>query len=132
VLAISRSPISAESSRRHGLGAAFGYACAGFAAAWRSQQNLRIHTLLASGVVVAGVVWRIPPMWWALVAVAGGLVVCAELVNTAIEAAVDLASPDEHPLAKQAKDVAAAAVLVAALIAVCVGIALAVWVIDRR
>jgi diacylglycerol kinase len=59
---------------------------------------------------------------WALVALAIGLVVAAELLNTAVEAVVDLVSPQDHPLAKRAKDVAAAGVLVASLAALATGI----------
>ena len=112
--------------------AAFGCAFAGLAAAWRGQPNLRIHAVVAALVVVAGATLRIPPVWWALVALAIGLVVAAELLNTAIEAAVDLVTSDDHPLAKRAKDVAAGAVLVAVLTALGIGLALGVWLTTRR
>ena len=59
--------------------------------------------------------------------VAIALVVVAELLNSAIESVVDLVSPDDHPLAKRAKDVAAAAVLVAAAGAVAAGVSVLVW-----
>lgn len=65
-----------------------------------------------------------------MLAVAG--VIAAELLNAAVEAVVDLVSPAEHPLAKRAKDIAAAGVLVAALGALGVGLALAVWVFNAR
>ncbi len=58
--------------------------------------------------------------------------IAAELLNAAVEAVVDLVSPAEHLLAKRAKDVAAAGVLVAALGAVGVGIALAAWLLSAR
>jgi diacylglycerol kinase len=83
-------------------------------------------------VVVAGIALRIPPVWWALVTLAIGLVVVAELVNTAIEAAVDLVTVDDHPLAKRAKDVAAAGVLLAVLTALGVALSLGVWLTIRR
>ena len=83
-------------------------------------------------VVVAGVALRIPPVWWALVALAIGLVVVAELVNTAIEAAVDLVTVQDHPLAKRAKDVAAAGVLFAVLTALGVALSLGVWLVTGR
>ena len=67
-----------------------------------------------------------PPSSWALLALAVGLVMTAELLNTALEALVDLASPGDHPLAKQAKDVSAGAVLAASLCAVAVG-AFVLW-----
>jgi diacylglycerol kinase len=59
---------------------------------------------------------------WAIIVLTVGLVWMAEFVNTALEAVVDLASPDLHPLAKVGKDVAAAAVLVGACTAVVVGL----------
>ncbi len=122
---ISPSPTSADGApRRHGVAASFGYAFAGLTAAWRSQPNVRIHLLVAAGVVAAGLLLRIAPAGWAIVALAIGLVVAAELFNTALEAVVDLVSPQDHPLAKRAKDVAAAAVLVAALAAVAAGAAI--------
>jgi len=111
--------------RRHGLGAAFGYAFAGLAEAWRAQPNLRFHGGAAVVVVAAGIAVHLRPLAWAVVALAIGLVLAAELLNTAIEAAVDLASPADHPLAKLAKDAAAAGVLIAAVAAAAAGIAVA-------
>jgi undecaprenol kinase len=119
------------SDRRHDLGAAFRYAFAGLAAAWRSERNLRIHAVVAAAVVVAGAALRLPPAAWAILFLAIALVVSAELLNAAVEAVVDLVSPDDHPLAKRAKDVAAAGVLVAVAGAVAVGICVAVWAAGR-
>jgi diacylglycerol kinase len=93
---------------------------------------VRIHAVLGGVVVIAGAALRIPPVWWALVVLAIGLVVTAELMNTAIEATVDLASAADHPLAKRAKDVAAAGVLVAVLTALAIGLALGVGLLARR
>ena len=119
------------SDRRHDLPAAFRYAFAGLAAAWRSERNLRIHAVVAAAVVVAGAALRLPPAAWAILFLAIALVVSAELLNAAVEAVVDLVSPGDHPLAKRAKDVAAAGVLVAAAGAVAVGICIAVWAAGR-
>jgi len=119
------------SDRRHDLAAAFRYAFAGLAAAWRSERNLRIHAVIAAAAVVAGAVLRLPAAGWAIVFLAIALVVTAELLNAAVEAVVDLVSPEDHPLAKRAKDVAAAGVLVAAVGAVAVGICLALWAAGR-
>jgi undecaprenol kinase len=128
----SPSPTSAEPGpRRHGVAASFGYAFAGLAAAWRTQPNLRVHAVLAVGVLAAGIVVRLAPLGWGIVALAVGLVVAAELFNTALEAAVDLASPQDHPLAKRAKDVAAAGVLAAALAAAAAGVAVLCGVLGR-
>ena len=120
---ISPSPPSAEPPpRRHSVLAAFGYAFAGLGTAWRTQRNVRIHAVAAVAVVAAGALLRLAPLAWAVVALAIGLVLTAELVNTAVEACVDLVSPQDHPLAKAAKDVAAAAVLVASLAALAVAV----------
>ena len=119
------------SGRRHDLGAAFRYAFAGLFAAWRTERNLRIHAVVAAAVVVAGAVLRLPAAGWAIVFLTIALVVSAELLNAAIETVVDLVSPEDHPLAKRAKDVAAAGVLVAVAGAVAVGCCLAVWAAGR-
>ncbi|HTW83398.1 MAG TPA: diacylglycerol kinase family protein [Candidatus Sulfotelmatobacter sp.] len=113
------------------MAAAFGYALEGLAAAWRGQRNVRIHAGIVAVVVVGGVVIRLPLLGWAVVALAVGLVLGAELLNTALEAVVDLVSPQDHPLAKLAKDCAAAAVLVAALAAAAAGLLIGAWSILR-
>ncbi|MEA2688707.1 MAG: undecaprenol kinase [Candidatus Eremiobacteraeota bacterium] len=83
---------------------------------------MRVHAAIAVLVVAAGIVLRFSLVSWAVVSLAIGLVLAAELLNTAIEAVVDLVSPAEHPLAKRAKDVAAAGVLVASLAALAAGV----------
>jgi diacylglycerol kinase (ATP) len=96
-----------------------------FAGCWhllRSQQNAWIHACATVAVVVVGVWLGLGPVEWAVIVLAIGLVWMAEFVNTALEAVVDLASPDLHPLARIGKDVAAAAVLVGAVTAVLVGL----------
>ena len=86
---------------------------------------------IAVAVLVVGAFLPLPPFAWALVVVAIALVLVAELFNSALEAVVDLASPADHPLAKQAKDIAAGAVLVAAAAAVAIGLLLAGWALAR-
>jgi undecaprenol kinase len=92
---------------------------------------VRIHAFLAAAALVAAWLLRLPVLGWALVAFAIALVLCAELLNAAIEAVVDLVSPEDHPLAKRAKDLAAAGVLVAAGGALAVGILLLAWAAGR-
>lgn len=87
----------------------------------QTQHNARIHALATIVVVIAGALIRISPTEWALIALAILCVWVAEALNTAIEFVVDLVSPDHHPLAGRAKDVAAGAVLVAAIGATIVG-----------
>lgn len=99
----------------------FGFAVRGLVYVVRTQSNARVHLVATLFVVGLGFWLRLSFLEWALVAAAIGLVWMAEAFNTAIEAVVDLVSPERHPLAKAAKDVAAGAVLVAALFAVTVG-----------
>ncbi|OGX80920.1 diacylglycerol kinase family protein [Hymenobacter glacialis] len=101
--------------------ASFGHAVRGVWAALRSEVHLQVHAVATVVVVGLGFYYHLARLEWALVALAVAGVWAAELVNTAIEALTDLASPAYHPLAGKAKDVAAGAVLLAALGALVVG-----------
>jgi diacylglycerol kinase len=96
--------------------ASFGHAFRGVGSALRSEIHLRFHALATVVVIGLGFYYGISRLEWALVALAVAGVWTAELLNTAIEALTDLASPDFHPLAGKAKDVAAGAVLLAAAV----------------
>jgi diacylglycerol kinase (ATP) len=87
----------------------------------RSERHMRFHVVAALAVLFATAILGISAMEFAVLALAVSLVLCAELVNTAVEAVVDLVSPQYHPLAKTAKDAAAGAVLVAAFGAAAMG-----------
>jgi len=102
----------------------FGYALEGVSYLIRTQRNIRIE--LASGaVVLALATWLgISPIEWAVVVLAIVLVLGTEGLNTAMELVVTLVSPERHPLAKAAKDVSAAMVLIAAIGSVAVGVAI--------
>jgi len=89
----------------------------------RHQRNMRVHLVAAVAAVVAGLVLKISAVAWACVLLAIGLVLTAEMLNTVVEALVDLYTDEYHPLAKIAKDTAAGAVLVSALAALGVGLA---------
>ncbi|WP_205701601.1 diacylglycerol kinase family protein [Hymenobacter rigui] len=102
--------------------ASFGYAFRGVVAALRTEVHLWVHAAATVVVVGLGLYFGLARWEWAAVALAVGAVWCAELVNTALEAVVNLVSPDYHPLAGRAKDVAAGAVLVMALAALVVGL----------
>ncbi len=91
------------------------FACAGVRHALHSQRNVRIHLGIAAAAVIAGFALRINRAEWAVVVTLIALVIGLELLNTAIETLVDLASPTFHPLAKTAKDTAAGAILLVAL-----------------
>lgn len=100
----------------------FGYAFAGIATLFRSQAHAKIHLVATLLVIGLGFLLDISLGEWALLVLAVTLVWVAEGVNTAVEFVVDLASPDHHPLAAKAKDVAAGAVLLAAMGAVAIAI----------
>jgi diacylglycerol kinase (ATP) len=90
--------------------------------ALRSELHLQFHAVATVAVVGLGFYFNLTSTEWMLVALAVGTVWTAELANTAIEALTDLVSPEYHPLAGKAKDVAAGAVLMAAIAALVVGL----------
>ena len=100
----------------------FGYALEGFVTAVTTERNIKVQLCVGAAAVIAGVVLRIDALSWVLVVLCIGLVSFAELVNTAIEAIVDLATQELHPLAKRAKDIAAASVFTLSITAAIVGI----------
>jgi diacylglycerol kinase len=114
-----------------GLGATFRYALQGFAHTIRTQRSMRVHIAAAVLVTLAGVAVRLERVEWAIIAICVGLVLSSELINTALEAVVDLVSPEFDPKAKVAKDAAAAAVFVFAVISVIVGALIFFTAIDR-
>jgi diacylglycerol kinase (ATP) len=100
----------------------FRHAFAGWWYMLRTQRNAWIHAIFTMAAVIGGLWLGLSRVEWAIIALTIGAVWMAEFVNTALEAVVDLTSPNAHPLAKAGKDVAAAAVLVAALTSVAVGL----------
>ena len=110
----------------------FGYAFAGIVHLLKTQPNARIHAAITVLVVGLGVWLGLSPCRWAIIAVTIAMVWSAEALNTALEDALDLTHPELHPLAKSAKDTAAAGVLFAALGAVAVGVWLILLPLVRR
>ena len=108
-----------------------GFALNGLRYALRSEHSAKTQLLVFVGVVVALLVLRPGPLWWALVMLASAGVFAAELFNTAIEHLADHLHPEVHPSIRVVKDCAAAAVLVASLGAVGVGVALVVHLLKR-
>lgn len=104
--------------------ASFRHALNGVLLSFKTQRHLRIHFILGFLALVGGFVWQLPRAELLVLVVSISLVILAELFNTALETVVDLVTPEYHPLAKVAKDVAAGAVLVAAVNAVLVGLVL--------
>lgn len=97
-----------------------GFAMHGIHAALQHEASFRTQCC-ATALVVLVLVWRQPaPLWWALLLVNCGMVLAAELLNSALEATLDLLHPEAHPAVKLAKDCGAAAVLVLSATAACV------------
>jgi len=106
----------------HNLAASFLYAGQGIYYALRTQRNFRIHSLVTSVVLTLGVMLALPRNDLAVLGLICGVVMALEMINTALEAVVDLTVEQNfHQLAKIAKDCAAGAVFIAALTAIFVG-----------
>ncbi|GAA3403805.1 diacylglycerol kinase family protein [Paenibacillus hodogayensis] len=109
----------------------FRYAYEGLKYALSTQQNMQFHFLVAFIVLILALWLKLPKTEILFVLLSVTLVIVCELINTAVEKAVDLAMPERHPLAKIAKDVAAAAVLVSAVFAAIVGMVVFYEPIER-
>ena len=107
--------------RKNNLVKSFGYAASGVVQAG-SERNFKVDVVAAVVVFAACALLQVPAWGWAVVAMCVGVQLAMETVNTAIEAIVDLASPEIHPLAKRAKDCAAGAALITACASVVVGL----------
>ena len=90
----------------------------------RTQRNAWIHANISTVVVLVALWLRLPLRDWAVLFLTIALVWTAEFINTALESVVDLASPQQHPLARVGKDVGAAAVLLASMASILVGLLL--------
>jgi diacylglycerol kinase len=101
---------------------AFGFAFAGLLQAFRTEIHLKIHLLAAIVVVDLGLYFSITKAEWFAILFCIGLVICTELINSAIERLCDKLMPEFNPNVKYIKDVAAAAVLIASLIALIIGL----------
>ena len=100
----------------------FGYAGRGIRIVFGTEPNMKIHIAIGMLVVISGFVFQISITEWFACLLCIGLVFGMEMMNTAIENVVDLASPKLHPLAGKAKDIAAGAVLICAIISVIIGL----------
>lgn len=100
----------------------FRFAAAGIRSAVRREQNIRFHFFAAFAVTVAGLLTGLSYGEWIIIILLIGGMIALELINTALERAVDLASPEFHPLAGEAKDMAAGAVLVFAAASAIIGL----------
>jgi diacylglycerol kinase len=98
----------------------FVVACRGFAVAVKEERNMKIHLSTALLVISLGFYFKVSQLEWIILLIMIGLVIGAELLNTAIENLTDLVSPEKQALAGKVKDIAAAAVLFISFISVVV------------
>jgi diacylglycerol kinase (ATP) len=118
-----------SSYKNQRFSARLGFALRGIAAALRTEASLRFQAAVGAAALVVLLALRPPAVWWALVLLASAAVLSAELFNTAIEHLADLLHPQQSPAIRVVKDCAAAAVLIAVLGAVGVGVALLLHVL---
>ena len=100
----------------------FTYPIKGLKYAYRNEQNLAFDVGMALVVTILGFILKINKYEWLVLVITIGLMLSFELINTAIEATVDLVTQEYHPLAKVAKDTSAAAVFVFAIVSIIVGL----------
>lgn len=117
---VSRDELKQRGVKR--LFKSFTYALDGLKYAFKFEQNLDVHFIVTVIVIIMGIILHISAYEWAMCAFAIGLVIATELINTSIEALVDLVTPEYNKLAKIAKDTAAGAVFIFALTAIFVGL----------
>ena len=110
-----------DSQKKDPLYKSFGYAFEGIGTCIKKERNMKIHCLAVIAVTAAGTFLHIKPVEWCICLLLFGLILSLELVNTAVEAVVDLVTEEKKPLAKIAKDTAAGAVLVSAIAAAIIG-----------
>ena len=117
---VSRDKLKKRSLKR--LLKSFKYAAEGIKYAFIYEQNIIVHTIIATLVIILGISLKISHFEWLICFILFGLVVATELINTSIEAMMDLICPKKDPLAKIAKDTASGAVLVFASVAAISGL----------
>ena len=100
----------------------FGFAWNGIKSVFKSEPNMKIHGVVATLVIICGILFDISIKEWLLCLLCFGFVISMEMMNTAIENIIDLVSPDHNYLAGKAKDVAAGAVLISAIISAIIGL----------
>ena len=99
----------------------FGFSIEGLKYAYKYEQSMLVHVIATVCVIAANFFFHITGIEWLVTLLAIGMVLSAELINTAIEAVVDLVTLEIHPLAKIAKDCGSAATFVLAIMAAAIG-----------
>ncbi|MGP9042427.1 diacylglycerol kinase family protein [Cytobacillus kochii] len=113
-----------NSRKKQSLGSSFYFAFIGVITALKAERNLKIHFVMTVLVIFFGIIFELTKTEWLLISFAIAGMIALELMNTAIERVVDLVTTEQHPLAKQAKDIAAGAVLIYAVLTVIIGLSI--------
>ncbi|MCA1025441.1 diacylglycerol kinase family protein [Cytobacillus kochii] len=113
-----------NSRKKQSLISSFYFAFIGVITALKAERNLKIHFVMTVLVIFFGIIFELTKTEWLLISFAIAGMIALELMNTAIERVVDLVTTEQHPLAKQAKDIAAGAVLIYAVLTVIIGLSI--------
>ncbi|HIS28147.1 MAG TPA: diacylglycerol kinase family protein [Candidatus Avamphibacillus intestinigallinarum] len=100
----------------------FKHAFDGIFSAYKTEKHLRFHFFVTLFIIIFGFLYKLNRFEWISILIVIGLVIQAELLNTAVEKLLDYTKPEIHPTAKVIKDIAAGAVLIASITAAIVGI----------
>jgi len=123
-----------DAIKKHGFGRflkSWSYSMDGLKYAYRYEQSMLIHVIVTIAVVSVNIIFKVSPMHWLITMMAIGMVLAAELINTAIEAVVDMVTLEIHPLAKIAKDCGSAATFVLSMMAAVIGLVVYIpYIID--
>ena len=111
--------------KNRSIGARIGFALSGWKTAWRRERSFRTQAWCGLAAFAALIVIQPPPIWWAVIGLTCALVLALELINSALEALIDLLHPGIHPEIKAIKDMLAGAVLAISCAALFVAVVLA-------
>ncbi len=114
-----------DAIKKHGFARflrSWSYSMDGLIYAYRYEQSMLIHVIVTIAVIITNIVLKVSAMHWLITMLAIGMVLAAELINTAIEAVVDMVTLEIHPLAKIAKDCGSAATFVLSMMAAVMGL----------
>ena len=117
--------ISRDNIKKRGLTRfirSFSFSISGLKYAYKYEQSMFVHVIATICVITANIIFKVQPIEWLITVLAIGMVLAAELINTAIEAIVDMVTLEFHPLAKIAKDCGSAATFVLAVMAAIIGV----------
>ena len=121
---LARNKYNQSMSRKHPTPESFEYALSGIKTAIKNEPNFKFQLIVAFLTLALGYYLQLSTTEFAILILVICMVLVLELINTALESLIDISSPDIHPKAKIAKDVAAASVLIAALTSIFIGVLL--------